>query len=222
MRPFLLDLDDTLLDDRAATAVAFEAFVAAHRGRLREAPTPVLLERWRAVAREHWLRHERGEATFQEQRRLRVRAFLEADLDDADADRAFEPYRRAYESSWRLGPGVARFLARSKGIPKIILTNGDREQQLRKVESTGLTAHVAAVITPADCGCWKPTEGMFLAGARTLGVAPERCIMIGDDPARDLEPAAQLGMACFQVEHHHVDEAFDAALEASLAGASQS
>ena len=215
MRPILLDLDDTLVDDHRSTAIAFDAFAEVHREKLGDRGSTALLLEWRTVFVKHWMRHERGELSFPGQRRARVREFLGADLTDAEADQAYLPYLRAYEASWQLLPGVREFLTRSADIPKLILTNGDRQQQLRKVTATGLLPHVAAVITPEDCGYWKPSPEVFLTGARRLGAAPDECIMIGDDPVRDIAPARELGMVCFEVKRGWWHEAFEGALSAA-------
>lgn len=200
MRPILLDLDDTLIDDNTSTKIAFAEFVSAHRDRLGDEPTHSLADRWRTTFRQFWSLYEQGRLSFSEQRRLRVRAFFADDLTDAEADDAFIPYLRAYESSWKLLPGVSEFLARTEHIPKVILTNGDRAQQLNKARSTGLLSHVVSVVTPEDCGSWKPKPDMFIAGARILGVPLSTCVMIGDDMVRDIEPARALGMRSFHVE----------------------
>jgi len=215
VRPILLDLDDTLVDDHRSTAIAFGALLEAHRASLDAKDASALLPQWRSIFARHWDRHERGEVSFQEQRRARIREFLRRELTDAEADEALLPYLRAYEASCQLLPGVREFLERSAHIPKVIVTNGDRQQQLRKVAVTGLRSHVAAVITPEDSGCWKPDHAMFRAGARCLGVAPGACIMVGDDPVRDIAPARELGMVCFEVERGRWHEAFEGALSAA-------
>jgi len=215
VRPILIDLDDTLLDDHRSTAVAFGAFAESHRALLGDREVPALLVEWRGVFRKHWVRHERGEVSFQEQRRARVREFLGKNLTDDEADRALLPYLKAYEASWQLLPGVREFLERSAHIPKVILTNGARQQQLRKVTAMGLLSHVVAVLTPEDSGYWKPHHGMFLAGARCVGASPSTCIMVGDDPVRDIAPARELGMACFEVKRGRWHEAFEGALSAT-------
>jgi len=203
MRAVLLDLDDTLLDDRSATRTALDAFLSAHQassaGRSREE----LLALWRSISARHWLRYEAGEVTFSEQRRCRVRDFLGRPLNDEEAEAAFLPYRHVYEQSWRLLPGVSEFLGRTRHVPKVIITNGDRDQQVRKVEATGLTDHVVGVVTPTDCGYWKPDPKIFLAAVAMLGVHPHECLMVGDDAHRDIEPARKLGMSCFLVEAGH-------------------
>jgi putative hydrolase of the HAD superfamily len=198
MRAILLDLDDTLLDDRSATRAALDAFLSFHQSSSHSREQ--LLASWRSIAVRHWLRYETGEITFAEQRRCRVREFLARPLSDEEADAAFLPYRTAYEQSWRLLPGVPEFLDRTKHIPKVIITNGERDQQVRKVEATGLLHHVVGVVTPSDCGHWKPHPNIFLAGIAMLRVNAHECLMIGDDVTRDIEPARRLGMRCFLVE----------------------
>jgi putative hydrolase of the HAD superfamily len=200
MQAILLDLDDTLMDDRGATAKGFTAFLAAHREKCAYSCDEDALTAWRNAARRHWIRYEQGELSFQEQRRWRIRDFLGEVLSDAEADAAFRIYQEVYEESWQLLPEVAEFLARTHALPKVILTNGDRETQLRKAEVTGLTAHVRGVITPADCGHWKPSIGIFQAAIDLLNVKPKECLMIGDDLRRDVEPAAALGMRSFHVQ----------------------
>jgi putative hydrolase of the HAD superfamily len=206
MRALLLDLDGTLIDERGASEAAFEALLAAHRPGLPE--DRHALASWRAVSARHWMRYELGEVSFLEQRRCRVREFLGQELSDEEADQAYLPYANAYERSWRLLPGALAFLDRTRQIPKVIITNGDRMQQMRKVRATGLAEYVMGIVTPSDCGHWKPHPGIFLAGLALLGVDPSECLMIGDDEARDIEPAKQLGMQHFHVQAGQEEHGF--------------
>ncbi|QSA98428.1 HAD family hydrolase [Methylococcus sp. EFPC2] len=199
-RFILIDLDDTLLDERTASRQAFGAFVQAHGELLKTSTEAELFARWRVIAARHWQRYERGEIGCREQRRRRIREFLGAELSDAEADEAFRPYLQAYEAAWTLFPDVADFLERTGDIPKAIVTNGDRTQQRRKVAVTGLGEHVAGIVTPEDCGYWKPHRAMFEAAVRLLGAQTADCLMIGDDEQRDIAPARVLGMAWFHVE----------------------
>jgi putative hydrolase of the HAD superfamily len=148
----------------------------------------------------HWRRFEEGQISFHDQRRARVREFLALPFSDIEADLAFEPYRAAYEASWSLVTECRLFLERTANIPKVIVTNGDKAQQMSKVRVTGLHQHVVGVVTPEDCGFWKPHYEIFLAALSLLRQSPEHCLMIGDDWVRDIQPALQLGMQCFQVE----------------------
>lgn len=201
VKGILLDLDNTLIDDRSSMCAALEAFLVAHR--LDTANRDQLLASWHSIAARHWIRYEAGEISFVEQRRCRVREFLGRALSDAQADEAFLPYARTYEQSWKLLPGVSDFLDQTRHIPKVIITNGERHQQLRKVLVTGLASHILGIVTPADCGHWKPHPNIFRRGLAMLRASASECLMIGDDASRDIEPARRLGIHCFLVEAGH-------------------
>lgn len=199
MKAMLLDLDDTLLDDSAASKAAFSAFLAFHAPQLDAEPKVTALTRWQELSSLYWQQFERGELTFAQQRRRRVADFLRTPLNDEAADIAFEPYRQVYESSWALLPGVADFLQDTADIPKIIITNGEREQQLRKISACNLHRHVQGAITPMDCGHWKPHPGIFRAALQRLSQSARDCLMVGDDLRRDIEPARLLGLQTLHV-----------------------
>jgi len=129
-----------------------------------------------------------------------VREFLGQPFTDAEADAAFEPYRQAYQAAWRLFPEVPEFLARTAPLTRVIITNGERAQQRLKVRSVGLAPHLADVITPMDCGAWKPDPRIFQEALRRQGAMPRETAMIGDDQTRDIEPATRLGLRTFRVD----------------------
>lgn len=197
MKAVLFDLDDTLIDNRHAMRAALEAFLRARGADPAQRAEQVAA--WRAIALRHWMRYERGEISFAQQRRERVREFLHASLSDAAADRVLQPYLDAYRRAWRLLPGVIELLQSTRRIPKVIVTNGDRQQQMTKIRALGLDAYVHAVVTPDDCGHWKPHPAIFAAVLREVQAAASDCLMVGDDLARDIEPARHLGMRVFQV-----------------------
>ena len=192
IRALLLDLDDTLLDDRGATRFALDALLAAHG--LNGAERDTHLATWRSISQRHWVRYEAGEIGYFEQRRYRIRDFLGQPLTDDQADDAVRPYVEAYQRAWRLLPGVPEFLAATRHLPKVVVTNGERGQQLRKMRATGLLEHVRGVMTPGDCGYWKPHPMIFAAALELLGHGAAECLMVGDDEARDIAPARALGM----------------------------
>ena len=214
MKALLLDLDDTLVDERHAVRMAFSAFIEAHRDCFQDVSDETLHSRWREVTLRHWVRCERGEVSFQDQRRHRLREFLDRPLTDAEADEAFAPYRSTYLASLRLFEDVPIFLARTEHLARIIVTNGDRPLQERKMEATGLSSQVTAMLTPMDCDSWKPDPGIFVSALEKLGVAADQCAMIGDDEVRDIEPARKLGMQAFRVAAGHPERTLLKALEA--------
>ncbi|WP_328484960.1 HAD family hydrolase [Methylobacillus arboreus] len=76
------------------------------------------------------------------------------------------------------------------------------------MQSTGLAPHFIAAITPMDCGHWKPAPEIFLAALNIIKVKAENCLMIGDDPIRDVQPARALNMATLLINHQTSQTAF--------------
>ena len=197
----LIDLDDTLIDDTFAMRQAARSFGELHED-LAALATDRLADRWGELTETHWRRFRDGKTTLQGQRRARVRGLLSRDVPDPEADALFARYLERYETHWRLVEGADEFLARTAGVPKVIVSNGERGQALRKVERLGMGRHFVAVLTPEDTGKPKPDPSIFLAALALLGLEPADCLMIGDNLEADIVPARSLGMAAFHVSMH--------------------
>ena len=196
----LLDLDDTLIDDRGAMAKAVLSFRDKHRlmGGMSDAE---LAEKWDSVGRALWRQLDLGEVGFEEQRRLRIKNTFALDLSDSEVDSLFLDYLHYYEQHWENFSYTEHFLQKSAHLPRAIITNGHRPQAHRKLSKLGLNEHFHAIVTPEDCGARKPNPEIFLHTLGLLGVAPENALMIGDNLEADIAPAKALGMRVFHVDH---------------------
>ncbi|QTN29557.1 HAD family hydrolase [Rhodoferax sp. AJA081-3] len=200
VRALLLDLDDTLIDDRKAMAAA----VLLLRAQLGLAPSEDndgVAARWDSIGRALWGRCAAGEISFAEQRRVRLRETFGIALADREADALFDEYLRFYALHWELFPGATEFLAATAHLPRVLVTNGHRAQVNKKLQTLGLAGHFQFVVTPDDCGAKKPDPRIFLRALELLGVAPQHAMMLGDNAVSDIAPAAALGMQVFHVDH---------------------
>ena len=68
----LLDLDDTLLDDRGAMAKSILLFRASH-GLVAQECDDAVVRRWDEVGRNLWRQLALGQVSFEDQRRIRLR-----------------------------------------------------------------------------------------------------------------------------------------------------
>lgn len=209
VRGLLLDLDDTLFDERSTARQAFTAWHPARNEARAGEDIEQAFERWRFATDKHWKRHGAGEISFLDQRRERLREFLGQPLTDEQADALFEPYMQAYQGSWSLLRDATEFLQRCAALPKVIVTNGPRVMQERKLSSLALTSHFIGMVTPDDCGHAKPRPEIFHRALGLIGLPASACLMVGDDKVCDIEPAQALGMATFHVgpDGHNLLEA---------------
>ena len=180
----LIDLDDTLIDDRGAMADAVVLFRNEHKFCPDEDDHSI---------------STLGEVGFEEQRRMRLRTTFGLQLSDCEADSLFASYLAFYESSWRWMPGTEVFLSKTAHLPRAIVTNGKGAQARRKLERLNLSVHFQFVVTPDDCGVRKPDVQIFSHALSLLGVAPKDAMMIGDTEEADIAPAVALGMKVFHI-----------------------
>ncbi|MFS0731601.1 HAD family hydrolase [Curtobacterium sp. 1P10AnD] len=80
------------------------------------------------------------------------------------------------------------------------MTNGAESQQLDKLARTGLDAAFDAVCISEQIGVQKPDPRAFTILAARLGVDPEACLFVGDDPERDVAGARRSGMCAVLVD----------------------
>lgn len=116
----------------------------------------------------------------------------------------FQNYLTQPESYWiDGGPEVVE--AARRGPWRIaVLTNGSRDTQAPKVESTGLAGLLSLYWGPEEAGCLKPAAGFFHGALEQAQCPPERALMIGDSLVDDIYPALQLGLPVWWFNHNGV------------------
>jgi putative hydrolase of the HAD superfamily len=195
----IFDLDDTLHDDtlayhRAAERVANE--IADERG---IDPAP-LYEAYVAEAETFWktLTTAAFDVPLAGLRARMWGAALQAvgivDVKLAEhCARAYDGYRRGYLQLW---PGALELLVslRSRGCKLAMITNGLAETHREKIAQLRLEDAFDEIFIADEVGLVKPDVRVFRLAAERLGVAVERCAMVGDRFDRDILGAHAAGM----------------------------
>lgn len=183
----LIDLDDTLYDERS-----------------------YVLSGFRAVAAELAERHPRLDAGD-------LAAAMEAELDAHGRGRIFDVVLeqaglgpdmigdmirvyREHRPAISLWPGVAdtlKFLAKTYRLA--IVTDGLALMQARKVEALGVAELVDEVLLCWEHGAPKPDPACYLEAMRRLGAGPAASVVIGDNPGHDMAAAAAAGCRSLRV-----------------------
>jgi putative hydrolase of the HAD superfamily len=191
----LFDLDDTLLDAESAWRLG-----VGHMLTERDATgvgTEDALAAWGRVF-PHWFdRYLRGEISVSDSRIGRMREWaglVGVGLPEGEELAWFATYAEGYRRGWTLFPDAPGALTALRRLPLALVTNGDGVQQREKVSTLALDRVFDVVLVSSEVGVPKPEPGIFLAAAAQLGVAPDRCLMVGDRLDRDVAGALAAGM----------------------------
>ena len=198
----VFDLDDTLFDHRAS----HERGLAAARSRLgiaTEAADAFALGFERAVSTTA-PDVLRGRMTPQAALRARLaRAAAAAGSDPRALTVAAAAYRTAYEASARARPFASTAVRAARALgPTVLLSNGYRPAQRRKLEWCGLSTAFDAELYSSDLGMVKPNPRIFAACERLFGLRPPHVCMVGDSFDMDIRPATRRGWHAAWVGAH--------------------
>ena len=186
----VFDVDGTLVDHDFAQRAGLQLHLAARGQHL----TSDLWDRWVAAEERQFARYLAGELSFGEQRRERVREFLDAPMSDSAADEWFAAYLTHFEASWRLFDDVVATLDALAGRPVAAFSNVSGSYTRHKVETVGLTERFAVTWGVDDVGSAKPDPRTFLSLCAALGVEPARTMHVGDRYETDALGACAAGL----------------------------
>ncbi|MFI6856196.1 HAD family hydrolase [Streptomyces sp. NPDC050416] len=189
------DVDDTLFDYTTADRLGMRAHLT-NEGLLDDYDTvEQAITRWREITDLQWARFSAGEATFEDQRRDRVRVFVGQDLTEDEADAWFKRYLAYYEAAWALFPDVLPVLdALAASHRHAVLSNSSIHVQDRKLRVLGVRDRFESILCAAELGVSKPEAGAFLAACEALALPPHQVAYVGDHPEIDGRGAADAGL----------------------------
>ena len=147
------DIDDTLVQH---TAAIHAATVALHGRLVPHVPFEEFHGRWKAAHARHYPRFLRGESSYLESSRNRVREGIDPAITDAAADEIFTTYLADYESGWTLYDDVVPCLDKLRHVPLGIISNGRTTEQHRKLSTLGVADRFKCVCVSEDVGIAKP------------------------------------------------------------------
>lgn len=198
IRALVLDVDDTIVDTRAAMvtagAVAF-AVLWPHRAESHVA----MAERYYADPERWFRRFAAGEVAFETMRARRLGEVASAfDLTvPAEARNRFElAYAPAFRAAQRLFPDVPDLLAAAqrRDLPVALLTNSARAPTQVKLDALGLVDRFDVVVTTDTLGVGKPDPRVYHEACRLVDAPPDATVCIGDSLEWDVVGARRAGL----------------------------
>jgi putative hydrolase of the HAD superfamily len=203
----LIDVDDTLVDTRAAFRAGITGAVRSWLPDLDRAGLDGAVRHWLLDQAGAYAAYTRGELTFTQQRRLRaerLRAHLGGPaLDEAAFARWQEVYEAGFRGAWQAHPdGLALVAAlRHRGVPVGVVTNAARDYQVAKLAAVGL-AGLPVLAAVDDLGRGKPDPAVFRLACERLGVAPGEAAYVGDELDVDARGARDAGLIGVWLDRH--------------------
>lgn len=97
-------------------------------------------------------------------------------------------------------PEIDPLLRALSGYKLGIVTNGVPDLQREKLEGFALKDRFQAVVISGELDLGKPERGIFERICKALDVEPAACVMVGDNPERDIGGARAAGMKSVWVE----------------------
>jgi putative hydrolase of the HAD superfamily len=208
VRAVLLDVDDTLVDTRAAFAAAITAVVGEWLPHLDAAGREAALQHWVRDAAGHFRAYTRGEIDFETQRRRRAAALHAAFggpmLDASAAARWDAGYEDAFRAAWRPSEDAGRLLdvLEAAGVPAGAVTNMLTDYQQRKLAAVGLLPRLRVVVGIDVVGVGKPDPRMFRRACDAIPVPPEQAAYVGDEVDVDARAARAAGLLGVWLDRH--------------------
>ena len=193
----LFDLDNTLFDHQGSAAMAVDMFLDG----LGITATRQLQRQWFDLENTVYQSYLDGEISFIEQRRILLQRFMPlagvaAPKGSNELDVLFGRYLKEYERAWRVFPDAMPVLSRvrDQGLKSVILTNGEHEQQIAKVQRIALAPLVEHTFSSGRLEYAKPDPRAFWAACDAMRVDPANTLYVGDNYGTDYLGAKAAGL----------------------------
>ena len=114
---------------------------------------------------------------------------------DLTADALWQDHQSHLVFHYPLQPEIHQLVEQlGENYHLAIISNGGSKNQRRKMERMGLSRYFSDIFISEEVGYRKPERPIFAAALQQVGYSAEECLMVGDDPMRDIEGATRMGI----------------------------
>lgn len=204
VRAILLDLDETLYDERASVKLALEKssahaaskFNGVNRAQLEHIYLDEANKRWEAFETEIRMK---GRGAQQDPLRVREMCFAQALAASGGAPsfapeltRFYGEQRRACHLLYSDTKDTLSTLRQQAFVA--LVSNGGSAYQREKLRATGIEDLFHAIVISEEAGFSKPQKGIFEKALREVGVPAHEAVMVGDNLEKDILGAKIVGL----------------------------
>lgn len=190
------DIDGTLLNHKSAEQEGIKKFYFANK--FDELSTfDRFKETWVKCSNKNFKKFLNKEYSFEEQRAIRVIDIYNEFNKEISYNKAltkFTEYLNAYEASWEAYGDVLPCLNMLKDHKIGIISNGDYEQQMKKLKKMNIVKYFCDVVVAGDIGYAKPNSRIFKIACQRNGISIKNAVYVGDNIKTDIIPANKIGM----------------------------
>jgi putative hydrolase of the HAD superfamily len=194
LRFIYFDLDDTLLDHKAAEKAAL-LYCHDQLAMFDGLQPEELVSTYRTLNKQLWEAYGTGDIDRITLSKRRFEGTLERlGLSDPDPDAFGQVYISVYRKYWGWVPGAKMTWEKVRSQwPAGIITNGFADLQKEKFKRFGFDLSADALVISEEVGYMKPHPAIFEHSAQLAGVSPEQILYVGDSPGSDMKGAAAAG-----------------------------
>lgn len=209
----LLDLDDTILDERPGRVAGVEAGVGAILEAIPDLDREGVSRRMEEASRRFWSAPEQALPGRLDMfaSRVRIHESLLEEIGVSDpllALRSTEAYWKARDAVLSPYPGAIDALERLRSAARrmALVTNGAGPAQRAKVERFDLSRWFDHIQIEGEFGAGKPDIAVFHHALGRLGARPESAVMAGDNFEIDVLGALDAGIAAVWIDKNGAGE----------------
>jgi putative hydrolase of the HAD superfamily len=210
------DVDNTLIDYDISEHLAIRKLCDYYQ--ILDSPDFDFVKLWQNISKQYYERYLAGEMTFQTQRLLRIKAFFTniqtsvpeqsnlrniTTMQTEALEAIFSKYLEHFEESWSAYDDVILVLDTLKSHRLGIISNGETDQQIKKLACVGIQEYFEVIVTSHDIGVSKPDIEIFKKAANKAGVPVGSCTYIGDDLEKDAIAANKAGMDAYWLNRNN-------------------
>lgn len=206
IRHIFFDLDHTLWDFDKNSGLAFDSIFVKHKIEIElekflAAYSPINSNYWKLYREEkvtkEALRYGRLKETFD---------ILNINVTDDQIETLSIDYIAHLPLHNHLLEGCEEMLEYLQAKYTMhIITNGFKEVQFKKLQSSGILKYFSTITTSEDVGVQKPNKDIFEAALEAARAKKEESIMIGDNFEADFMGAVKFGMQAILYNYYNED-----------------
>ena len=192
-----IDWDDTLWDFHANAYIAMEKAYDKYDLQRYFHSFQHFYNLYEGRNRELWAEYAQGNITKDNLQRERFQyPFRMVNQEDDDlAGQVGNDFLELTIQQNKLITGAKELMAYlAQKYPIIVLSNGFKEVQYRKIATSGLQEYITHVVLSEEVGVQKPNKLIFEYALKLINKKASEVMMIGDNMETDIMGAAEMGM----------------------------